>query len=168
VVVGSEGLFKPCPPERAIAYRASFSFDESPQILVAFEICPNFGVEEVRAFLALCWALPSLSEWALNSPDGWICQDRGDGSGRDYQGFLSFREPVALFLTGRGAHLTVKGLRWKTPVPPQRVVVHGLGFFLCFYDGHPAPLVREGRYGVEFSLSLEEGVPAPGKLSEGR
>jgi len=79
-------------------------------------------------------------------------------------GLLNIKSPIALFLTAKGACLTIKGLRWDAPVPPQRVVVHGCAFFLCFYNGQPAPLVGGGKYRVSLSLVLGRGAPDVAQL----
>ena len=159
VKILSKGRLKPSLPERSIAYRTEFIFDESPEVRISCELVPNFGVEDVRAFLSLCWAIPSLSEWLISSADGWLCQERGDGRVRDFSGFLDFRRPVVLFMTRKGAHLLIDGINWETPTPPQRVVIHGRGFFLCFMDGVSSPLIKGGKYSVRFSLKVGKGIP---------
>jgi len=163
VVVATTGYLmgKLAQGKKLIAYRVEYTFDSTPRIRIECEVVPPDSRPSVRAFLATYFHIPNMREWAVNTLDGVVREDRGEGRGRSYSAKLlplDPQRPMAGFINTDGTSLLVSEIKWDTPVAPQNVIIHGTAFFFAWLDGRPSMLVPKP-HRVRFVLTVGKGAP---------
>ena len=162
VTVTSSGVLK---GERAaghqpIRYRLVYRFDASPRIAIESEVTPFATEGAVRAFMATCFAVPGMTEWAVNTIDGVIREDRQDGPQRSYEASRTWIDPhrPEVGFMAEGASLLATGIGAEGSGELQNIIIHGSSFFLAWLAG-PAIQVRNEPYRVTFELVVGTGDP---------
>ncbi|HID05817.1 MAG TPA: hypothetical protein EYP10_01590 [Armatimonadetes bacterium] len=149
---------KVAPRDQLIHYKVTYAFDSSPHIYVDCQLMPSFERNEVRAFLAVRFRVPSLREWTVRTQRGFIHQDARIGPQRSYQDViepLDWHEPLIIFRTKTDGALAVTKVKCRAPTVLQNVIIHGEAFFLTWLDGRPAPLLKSP-YQMQFRLTVDQ------------
>jgi len=163
LTVTSTGVLRGDPAEGhdSIRYRLVYRFDPSPRIGVLSEVVPPARDGPVKAFMATCFAMPTMSEWAVNTVDGVIREERRDGPQRSYEAsrvWISTEQPEVGFLSNKTSALLVSGIANETAGELQNIIIHGQAFFLAWFAGPPIA-VRDEPYRVTFDLVVGTGDP---------
>lgn len=163
VVVTTTGHLRgrPTTGKKLSAYRVVYTFDASPRIAVLCEVTPAEPQPEVRAFLATYFHVPQMREWAANTLDGIVREDRVKRRARSYQARLlplDAADARVGFMNQDNTSLLVSDIRWDVPVSPQNVIIHDTAFFFAWLDGEPAQLVAKP-HRVRFVLTVGKGDP---------
>ena len=163
VRVSSAGVLRGGPAEGGgtLRYRLAYTFDESAAIRVHCEVVPFTALTDVRAFLASCFVVPRMSEWAANTADGVIREDLERRPGRNYESSkapLDSQAPQVGFITPSGASLLVRGITAGGDSPLQSVIIHGNAFFVAWLAGAPIT-IGTALLQVDFELLVGHGDP---------
>ena len=163
VQVTSSGILRGEPADGggALPYKLVYTFDDSAAIHVRCEVVPFAAATDVRAFLASCFVVPQMSEWAANTADGVIREDFERRQGRNYESSkapLDAEAPQVGFITPSGASLLVRDIAAAETSPLQSVIIHGNAFFVAWLSGTPTT-IGASPLQVEFDLVVDRGDP---------
>ncbi len=157
-------LGKPAEGRKPIAYRVQMRFDSSPGIHVKAAVQPAMTKEQVRGFMALCWAIPSLTRWRLRTIEGLLRHTYHPGEGAQGRAYsrqwpLDPVRPLIAASTTQGVELRLENLRWSGTPSFTGPVIHGQTLFLCWLDGTP----RDLQAGTWATLEFDLRVAAPAR-----
>ncbi|MBN2452356.1 MAG: hypothetical protein JXR77_18360 [Lentisphaeria bacterium] len=163
VTVVSRGVLRgdPAAGHRLIPYAVTVQADDSATLHLTCELTPPVAQAETSAFLAVCFVIPAMSEWAVHTVDGILRQDVGDGRNRDYEAgrlWIHPETPRVGFLTGPGEGILVHDIRCENPRDLQNVIIHGKAFFLAWYAGAPVP-IPGAAHRLSFAVTIGRGDP---------
>jgi hypothetical protein len=163
VVVTSQGQLQgePAAGRELSRYRLTYRFGSAPGVAVECEVVPAATATTVSAFLATYFTLPRLREWAVNTVDGIIREDVGDGKQRDYESTrlaIHAQQPQVGFIMDDGTSLLVTDIRSSAPTPLQNCIIHGRSLFLAWLSGAEVK-VSAAPYRVSFRLIPGRGDP---------
>ena len=77
VCIQSKGYLrgKPAKDQPLLGYALSYTFDQTPRIHVTATVTPPASMANVHGFIASCFVVPGMAEWAANTVDGVIRED---------------------------------------------------------------------------------------------
>jgi len=159
VVVTSGGFLrgKVAEGRKLVSFGIVYVFDQSPAIRVECRVTPPEKIDDARCFLATCFHLPQMREWAVNTIDGVIREDVREGTGRNYQArdlWINTSNPWVRFINRDGSVLTVSDIESEAPMPLANIIIHGRAFFLAYLDGSIRRVLPE-EYTVRFVIKVE-------------
>lgn len=163
VQITSSGVLRGKPAEGGgtLRYKLVYTFDDSAAVHVHCEVTPFVAQTDVRAFLASCFVVPQMSEWAANTADGLIREDFERRPGRNYESSRDPLDPEAPqvgFITPSGAALLVRAIAAGEGSPLQSVIIHANAFFVAWLTGTPTT-IGTAPLQLDFDLVVGHGDP---------
>jgi hypothetical protein len=164
IIAGGKLVGEPAAGKSPIEYLVETRCDATPVIHVSATIKPQMDKKDVNGFLALCWAVPTMTRWRLRTIDGLLRYTLKPDEvqlGRSYDGDPPFDpvNPLIVAVTEKGTELRLENLRWSGVPHFSGPIIHGQTIFLCWMLGAPfRDLVAGQSSTLQFDLKV---VPPP-------